>query len=146
MKYTQLVIGIILFSGVMYALFFAAAEIGRDYYSDDSAVYSRLANAYADNYTTLGTKENGTLRKIGDKLDAAEFSLVSAAVGAIDAVLQGAKLMKESVDTTTRIAEQVQEDSQGRIHPIIPKIIKSIVAVTIIIIILVMFMKMKPET
>ncbi len=126
-------------------LFFAASSIGTEYGSDDADVYSRLANTYENN-TNLGAEENGTLRKISDKLEAGKFSTVSAAVGAIDGALQAVKFMKESVDTTGRIADQVQEDSQGRIHPIIPKIIKSITSVVIIIIILVMFMKIKPET
>lgn len=145
MKYTNLIIGLILFSGVMFVMFMAAAEIGKDYGSKDHAVYSELSNNYINN-TELGTEENGTLRKISSKLDEAEFSVVSAAVGAIDAVLQGAKLMKDSIETTGNIAERVAEDSQGRIHPIIPKIIKSVISVLVIIILLILFIKMKPET
>ena len=145
MKYTHLIVGIILFSGMLYILFFAAADIGKEYNSKDYKEYSRLASTYV-NETEMGTDENGTLVKIQNKLDAAEFSLVSAAVGAIDSVLQGAKLLGDSIGTTARVAEQVRTDSQGVIHPIIPKIIKSIIAVTIIIIILILFIKVKPET
>ena len=145
MKYTQLIIGLVLFSGVLFALFFAAAEIGRDYQSDDYGVYEGLSKTYKNN-TEYGTETNGTLKTISAKLDAAEFSVVSAAVGAIDSVLQAAKLMKDSVGTIGRVADQIQEDSKVEIHPIIPIIIKSIISIVLIIIILIVFLKMKPET
>ena len=145
MKYTSLIIGIILFSGVLFVLFMAAGEIGQEYQSNDYVVYQELSNTYVNN-TELGTKDNGTLQRIQTKLDAAEFSLVSAAVGAIDSVLQGAKLMKDSIQVTSKVADQIQKDSQGRIHPIVIVIIKSIVAVLLIIIVFIVFIKMKPET
>lgn len=145
MKYTQLMIGLVLFSGVLFSLFMIAATLGKDYQSDDYSEYEQLTNTYKNN-TELGTETNGTLKIISSKLDAAEFSLVSAAVGAIDSVLQGAKLMKDSVGTVGRVADQIQEDSKGIIHPIVPIIIKSILSIVIIIIILIVFLKMKPET
>ena len=145
MKYTHLIVGIILFSGMLYILLFSAADIGKEYNSKDYKEYSRLASVYV-NETEMGTDKNGTLAKIQNKLDAAKFSFVSAAVGAIDSVLQGAKLLGDSLGTTARIAEQVRTDSQGVIHPVIPKIIKSIVAVVLVIIVLILFIKMKPET
>ena len=145
MKYTSLIIGIILFSGVAYALFFAAGTIGESYESKDYITYQRLANTYV-NDTELGTQENGTLQKIKVKLDNAEFSIVSAAVGAIDSVLQGAKLMLDSMTTVKRIGHQVQEDTTDYIPNIVFTIINSIIAVVIIIIILIVFIKMKPET
>ncbi|MBI2046683.1 hypothetical protein HYT26_00770 [Candidatus Pacearchaeota archaeon] len=145
MKYTELVIGVIIFSGVLFVLLFAAGSIGADYGSSDADTYLRLANVSA-NYTELETQKNGTIDKIKTRLDDAEFSIVSAAVGAIDSVLQGAKLMKDSIGTTGRLVDQVQEDSQGKIHPIVPKIIKAIITVTLIMIIFIVMMKVKPET
>lgn len=145
MKYTQLIIGIILFSGLIFIIFNASAEIGKTYQSNDYTTYERLANTYK-NDTEYSTRENSTLQKIKQKADNAEFSIVSAAVGAIDSILQGAKLMIDSATTIDRLGSQVRQDTEGIIHPIIFTIINSIIVAVLIIIVFILIMKMKPET
>lgn len=146
MKYTELIISIVIFAGILFAMLSSAATMGKDYSSKDFEKYDELANTYDKNYIDIGVQENGTLKKISNSLDKAEFSRVSAAVGAIDAVLQAAKLMINSIATVGKVANQASQDAEGLIPPIVIRIIKSIVAITLIMIVMVVFLKMKPET
>jgi len=144
-KYINLVIGFILFSSLLFVLFYAAGDMGKTYESEDYETYQRLSNTYG-NESSIDLEKNTTFKKMSDYLSEAEFSTVSAAVGAIDKVLQAGKLLKDSISTTSRVSYQVQEDSQGKIHPQVPLVINSIIYITIILIILTIFIKVRLET
>lgn len=146
MKYTELIIGIIIFAGVLSVMLTAAGTIGEYYGSNDAGEYTQLSKNYNDEYVKLGSDKEGALKQIQNKLDVAEFSVVSAAVGAIDAVLQGAKLLVSSIATVENVGSQIGEDTEGAIPPIVFTIIYSIIGVVLTIILLTIFIKMKPET
>lgn len=148
MKYINLIIGVILFAGILSLLFNFMADVGGEYQDANTNTYTELQAEYG-NYTTIGHKEDGALREVQEKLEGADATTLASAVGVVDAAVDGGKQIKQSIGLTSEVVDKVTEDtSEGGIGipPVFGIIVKSIIAAAAAIIILQLFLKFKAET
>lgn len=143
-KFTDIFIGIILFSLFTTLMFAAASTMGSDYGSRDADQYKSLSGNYSI-YVVEGSDDNGTIRKIQAKLSG-EKNVISVGSDIITAAVDGVVLFFRSITTTTRITDQIIEDSGGRIDPLFGVAIKSIIVIIILVIVITMIMRSKAET
>lgn len=145
MKFSNLLFGIVLFSGFAFIMFGLASNMGENYGSNDAADYSTLAGEY-NIVKEASTYENSTTRKISNTLDDAGFDTIAAGVAAVDQAAEGTKLIKNSVGTIDRMIETTSGDTSGLINPIFKDVILAIITISTVLMILYMFMRFKAET
>ena len=145
-KYASYIVGLILFTGVIYMLFNIAGDGGEEYNSRDYGIYQNLTGSYNYIDEIATDKSNSTLRKMQSKLEIAQFTSIAAAVGALDNALEGTKLMFNSIETTKKISNTVMSGTSGYVDPYWFKMAVGIISVLIVLMVLYMLMRAKGET
>jgi len=141
MRLVNIWVGLGIFSLVIALLFGFAAKINTNYGTDQEDTYTQLA---AD-YNKIDLNDTSTIRKVADKAEEAEFGAISAAASALDNVLEGIKLFGSSVTTVAKLSDDMAEDSEGRIDPLIPMAIKYVFTIIIVIITIATLWRFRPE-
>lgn len=144
MKYTSYIVGIVIFSAVMYLFISAAGQVGETYESRDYQTYQALAGNY-NTVDSVVSVDNSTLRKISNALEGAKFTTIASVIGGIDQGVEGTKFIGNSIETSAKVAATVTNDSGGLIDPYLQKVFNAIISVLIIMVILFMIMKAKAE-
>jgi len=142
LKYTDLVIGLIIFAGFLTFAFFASGTLGNDYESDDFQTYLNLETEY--NETNIGLDNESEIRQEKDALSVTEaFDTASNLVsGALKAML----LVPKTLLTTTLLIDRVVEDMGVPHFEFVANIIKSIIGVVLIVMVINVISRMKVET
>lgn len=144
-KYTNILIGLVLFSLFITLMFSMAGSIGTTYGSTSAENFTKLSGEYGVYITEEGTNANSTLRKIESKLGNST-NPISVGADILVAAVDGVKLMFGSVLTLNKVGDQVVEDSNGMINPLFKTAAASIIVIILVIIVISMLMRMKPET
>ena len=143
-KYSSIMISLVLFGAFITLMFSSAATLGNDYNSRDHGNYSQLAGEY-EQYVTSGSEVNSTLRTIKDKLGG-ETSSISVGADILTAAVDGVKLFFNSIPVLIKASNQIQDDTGGRINPIFGQVLASILTIVFVVIVISMLMRFKPET
>ncbi len=142
-KFTDLLIGVILFSGFLAFAFYASGTLGQDYNSDDFQTYLDLQQDY--NYTGIGTSNESLIR---DQNIITRGAKIAGDAGAalLNGGVQAVKFIPDGIALTSIVIDRIVTDMGIPQVEIVATIIKSIISVVIIVMVVGMFMRFKAET
>ena len=145
-KYATYMVGLILFTGLVYILLNIAAKGGEAYSSTNYETYQNMTNEYDYVDQISLDEDNSTLRQIQTKLKSAKFTSLSAAVGVVENAIDGAKLLFNSVETTKNVVNTVSASTDGYVDPYWWKIFLGIISTLIVLVVLYMMMRYNAES
>lgn len=142
MRYTHFLIGIVIFSLVTFIFFNAAHMIGKEYSSDSVSFFSNATQNY--NFIEEVSNETSEVQQIQNKTKGGFYRSLAVGVAAVDAALDSAKLITNSISTVDTVSRQAEKDL--KINPIFRTAAIAIFLILVIIIILAMIMRFHPST
>lgn len=143
MKYANLIMGLLIFMGVITLYLGWISSLSTDYNSIYATTYTDLAGKY-DYVDNISNSQDSTLRTISNTLDDAGFSYTSLGVAAIDQGVSATKQTAASIGVMSKIGGQLESDLG--LPLIFKSVIIGIITVVIVLGILFMIMRAKMET
>lgn len=144
-KYSSLAIGLILFSLFASLIFSSASIVGQAHNSTTHADFNELAGDYDDYAIKESSEDTSTFRQVGNKT-VGGGGVISTGSDILLSAVDGVKLFFGSIAVSNTVLNQIEDDTNGAIHPLFKTAIISIITIIIVIIVISMFMRFKPET
>ncbi len=143
-KYTDLLIGVVIFAGFLGFAFFATGTLGQDYNSRDFQSYLDLQENYTG-YSDVGTSNKSLIREQNIITKVAQIAS-DAGAALLNGGVQAVKFIPDTFGLIGRVIDRVETDMGIEEIGFITDIIKSIIGIVVIIIVMTMFMRTKAET